>query len=165
MIEAKKFTFSNNKRKFEASIQAMVLLIRRFRTNPHIRKTALGIIRDVPERDHRAEAATLHAFVRDRIPFRRDIHGVETISTPDVTLMYGGDCDDKALLLAVLLESVGFITRLIVVTNNFLKNFSHILPEVNIEGTWYPMETIRPLPFGKMAKFRHVRRYAYHKAA
>ncbi len=164
MIEAKLFNFNSDKRKFDASIRAIVLLLRKFRTNPHIRKTALHLVRDVPERDHVQEAKTLHAYVRDRVPFRRDIHGVETIQTPDITLLYGGDCDDKSLLLAVLLESIGFLTRMIVVTNNILKNFSHILPEVYVDGEWFPMETIRPLPFGTMAKFRHVRRYEYHKA-
>ncbi len=55
----------------------------------------------------------LHRFVRDNIRYIKDIRDVETVAYPDITLQQGqGDCDDKSVLLASLLESIGHPTPL-----------------------------------------------------
>lgn len=87
-------------------------------------------------------------WVRDNITYRKDINGVETLSTPDKTLEYQiGDCDDQSVLVASLLESIGHPTRFVAVS--FIpSNFSHVLTETLIGNKWVAVETTENVPFG-----------------
>lgn len=78
----------------------------------------------------------------------RDIRGVETLHTPEVLLkQQAGDCDDKSVLLAALLESIGHVTRFVAV--GFLPGvYSHVLVEVLLGGEWVPLETTEPVEVG-----------------
>lgn len=100
------------------------------------------------QKDYRGEAEKLHKFVRDRIRYVRDIRGVETLHTPELLLkLQTGDCDDKAILLSALLESIGHSTRFKAI--GFLQGlFSHVLLEVFIDGEWVPAETTEPVELG-----------------
>lgn len=75
-----------------------------------VRSTALSVLRasGVASHDHKRELEALYRFVRDRVAFRRDVYGVETLQAPRVTLQQmAGDCDDRAILLAAMLRAVG----------------------------------------------------------
>ncbi len=90
----------------------------------------------------------LHRFVRDRIRYVRDVRGVETLHTPLALLQLGqGDCDDKATLLACLLESIGHKTRFAAVGFE-PGRLSHVLTEARIGARWCPMETTEPVDMG-----------------
>lgn len=102
----------------------------------------------VPPRKYMRELAALHAFVRDRVRYVRDPVGVELVQTPEVTLQkMSGDCDDKATLLAALLESTGHPAKFTAVAFGG-NQFSHVLTQAKAGTRWIPAETIIQKPLG-----------------
>lgn len=54
-----------------------------------------------------------------------------------------GDCDDRAILVQSMLESVGFPTRFVLVRGPGRPDFSHVYSEVLVDGGgWAPLDTI-----------------------
>jgi len=90
--------------------------------------------------------------VRDGIYYVRDINGVETVREADRVLIDGvGDCDDKAVLLASLLESVGHPARFVAL--DFGRGqFEHVIVETQISKPprekWWPLETTEVVKAG-----------------
>jgi transglutaminase-like putative cysteine protease len=115
----------------------------------NVRIAALEITQPIQQRDFISEVKSLHAFVRDRIRYVRDVAGVETLQTPERTLaLKAGDCDDKSILLAALLESIGHKTRFHAV--GFAPGkFSHVYPEVRVRTSWLPLEVTEPWEPGR----------------
>lgn len=119
-----------------------------------VRTKAEELTRDLPARNWFAQIRALHEFVRDQIRYLRDPVSVERVATPQATLEIGqGDCDDKATLLAALLDSIGHPTRFVAVGFKG-QGFSHVLVETKISNTgndrrdWLPLETIIPVAAG-----------------
>ena len=146
-----------------ATLSIMRRLVREGKINPLVRQTAVDVTTGLLQKDRLAEIKALHRFVRDRIRYVRDIHGVETLHTAEKVLQNkAGDCDDKTILLASLLESLGYTTRLVAVgfsdpvKNLFgqlqAKNYSHVYPEVFYKGKWIPLETTEPVEIGWFPK-------------
>jgi hypothetical protein len=83
--------------------------------SPKIRALAINILREagVPEKAYRQEMVALHNWVRDRIRYTKDVVGQETLCPPEELAFnsMAGDCDDKSMLLAALLGSVGISSR------------------------------------------------------
>jgi len=125
-----------------------------------IRRTAQRLIANIPEKAWLREVKALHAFVRDKIRYTKDIRGVETIHSPEKILEFGqGDCDDKSILLASLLESIGHPTRFVAVGFR-PSSYSHVLVETRIGNKWLPLETTERVNVGwypKGVKIRLVR--------
>lgn len=136
-------TIANGREGIKATLKLMVVIARRTRATLPIRTLAQQLVQGCAENDTRCEAATLQAFVRDSIRYVRDVRDVETIQFPEQTLqLKSGDCDDKALLLAALLESIGFHTRFCAVGVNG-GDYSHVLTQVMIPGSgWVSAEVI-----------------------
>lgn len=96
------------------TLRVMRSLVDAYKVNPQIRQVATNLVHFTGPKDEVGEALELFNFVRDSIRYTRDIHNVETISTPEKTLAGRvGDCDDKATLLATLAEAIGFPTRFV----------------------------------------------------
>lgn len=115
---------------------------------PVIRRTALSLIRNLSQKDRAGELLALFEFVRDRIRYVRDIRDIETLQTPLETLQQGqGDCDDKSMLLATLIEALGYKTRFIAVGQQPGK-FQHVYVEVRLRDGWLPLETTEPVLAG-----------------
>lgn len=132
-----------------ATLSLMVRLVNIWKKDPGIRELALNLTRGLPQSDISAEVRALHAFVRDHIRYVNDIEGVETLQTPRATLeLQAGDCDDKSVLLASLLASLGRKTRFMAVALAPSTDYSHVLPQVRIGSRWYSLETIRDVPAG-----------------
>lgn len=131
------------------TLKLMRQLTRDARTDPSIRGLALQLVAGLRQKDYRGEVAAIHAFVRDRIRYVRDVHNVETLQTPRKTLeLAAGDCDDKAMLTAALLEAIGYATRFSAV--GFRPgHFAHVFPEVKLGAAWLPLETTENWPMGK----------------
>jgi transglutaminase-like putative cysteine protease len=126
----------------------MVNLAAQSRHDFYIRNRALQIVQDVREKDWLGEIRAIHEYVRDNIRYVRDIHGVETIATPAKTLqMMQGDCDDKSLLVASLLEAVGHPARFVAVGRS-PGDYEHVLVETRVGSRWIPVETTEPVPLG-----------------
>lgn len=131
-----------------ATLEEMRALVRQYKKNLRIREAAAEITSPLPQKNYVGEVKLLHRFVRDNIRYLRDIHGVETIQTPEYTLVHGyGDCDDKSSLLAAMLEAAGHPTRFVAVGKSPNK-FNHVYVETLVGRRWFPLETTEPVPAG-----------------
>jgi transglutaminase-like putative cysteine protease len=131
------------------TLYLMRALALRYMTNLEIRHQAASLVGGLQQKDFSGEVKSLHAFVRDHIRYLRDIDGVETVQTPDKTLSLGyGDCDDKALLLATMLKSIGHPARFIAIGTGAPGKFSHVFVDTLVGRQWIPLETTEPVPAG-----------------
>jgi Transglutaminase-like superfamily len=108
-----------------------------------LRTTAQQVVMGCPEKDFTCEAMALQGFVRDRIRYTRDMRTAETVQFPDKTLsLQSGDCDDKAILLVTLAETIGFAGRFCAIGVR-QESYSHVSAQVLIPGRgWVNAETI-----------------------
>ena len=111
----------------EKRIRILENLKKEFRVCPKYRKIAIQMLGEMdPPRQYYDYMAALRIYrAMQGIPFRKDIHEVETIQYPDITLEHGGDCDCLVLAASVLLESVGVETRWFVSKQND-SDYDHI---------------------------------------
>jgi len=131
----------NGKRGTKIVLLKMRDLIREGRSSLPVRLLAADIVKGLPPKKWVAEASAIQTWVRDNIRYTRDINTVETLHTAEKILELGyGDCDDKTILVASMLESIGHPTRIKAVgfSGGML---SHVYPEVRIGGAWVPVET------------------------
>lgn len=133
-----------------ATLRLMSRLVRQFKKNIEIRSLALSLVADVPgHKNWTAQIKAIHAFVQDSVQYVRDVRGVETLATPVKTLEYmQGDCDDQAVLLASLLESIGHPTRFVAMKQTTFGPYVHVFTETKIGNRWYPLETTENFPAG-----------------
>lgn len=110
---------------------------------------ARQVVQYLPQKDYHAEVVTLHQFVRDHIRYVRDIRGVETLQSPERTLqLKQGDCDDKATLLAAMLEALGHRARFHAVGFQ-PDHYSHVYTETLLGRAWLPLETTEDWEAGR----------------
>lgn len=130
------------------TLKVMSRLARDGKKNMTIRTAALSLLRECNQKDYSCEVKMLHGFVRDFIRYVQDIRDVETIATPEKTLeLAAGDCDDKAVLLASLLETIGHPTRFVAI--GFEPGvYAHVYVETKIGASWIPLETTEPWEAG-----------------
>lgn len=108
------------------------------------------------QKDFEGEAKRIHAFVRDQIRYVRDTDNVELLHDPVTLLQIGaGDCDDKAILLASLLGSIGHPTRFIAVAFE-PGRYSHVWLQDYLAGHWVDLEPTEPLPFGQSVPLKRA---------
>lgn len=132
-----------------STLYLMRSLVRQGKVDPNIRHVAASLVQDLPPKDWTGQVRRLHAFVRDRIRYIRDIDGVETIQTPDKTLeLKYGDCDDKATLLATLLQTIGHPARFVAIGTKSPGEFSHVFVDTLIGRDWVALETTEPVEMG-----------------
>jgi len=131
------------------TLRRMRELVRAAKVDPRVMQSAHGIIYTQPERDELAEARVLYEYVRDWVRYVRDVHGVETLAYPYLTLQRGiGDCDDQVTLLCSLFEAAGYPTRF-VMTGYDGGPFSHVYCQVFAAGQWIDCDPIeRAAVFG-----------------
>lgn len=130
------------------TLNLMRQLVRAGKKSPVIRQLAVELTRNLKQKDWMGEVNAVHKFVRDNIRYVRDIRGVETLHTVERILSNGaGDCDDKSVLAASLLESLGHPTRFLAI--GFRPgNYSHVFPETRVGDRWVSVETTEPVPLG-----------------
>ena len=132
-----------------ATLKLMARLTREGKKCLPVRLVAQQLTQPLAQRNYPAEVRALHAFVRDRIRYVRDIRGVETIQDAERTLtIKSGDCDDQSVLLAALLESIGHRTRFHAI--GFAPDrFSHVYAETLLGNKWIALETTEAWPAGR----------------
>lgn len=127
-----------------ATLRAMAGLVRQYKTDSGVHLLAREITRGLQSYDKSSEITALQHFVRDRIRYAMDVEGVETLQTPPYTLrIMAGDCDDKSILLATLLASMGYKTLFYAIGLNG-EPYSHVLAGVRLGTRTIPLETIIP---------------------
>lgn len=131
-----------------ATLKCMRKIVREYRRNPAIRQKAVELTRGIKQKDWAAEVATLFDFVQNRIRYVKDIRQVETMHTPDLILKnQAGDCDDKCILLAALLESIGHPT-MFVACGKKPGGYSHVFAKTKIGANWISLDATEPRPMG-----------------
>jgi transglutaminase-like putative cysteine protease len=141
----------------------MSRLVKDGKKKPIIRDTAAQLVNGLSSKNYAGEIAKIFTFVRDKIRYTRDINGVETLHIPEQVLEQGyGDCDDKAVLLASLLEAIGHRTRFIAVGFE-PNNYSHVLTQtVFRDGRWLSLDPTEDKPIGWFPKNVQVRMIQYN---
>lgn len=130
------------------TLKTMRALVRKSKQSNTVRVRVLSIVGALRQKDYVGEMRRIHAFVRDNIRYVRDIRGVETLQTPEKTLEYGqGDCDDKATLVATMLEVIGHPTRFVALGFNG-NPFCHVYVESKIGNRWIGVETTELVDLG-----------------
>ena len=151
------------------SIDRFVRELQRFKSSPaeipRVRALAQDLVRDAAPNDELEEVRRLWRYVRDAVRYVKDVRSVDTLQTPRRTLdVLQGDCDDKALLLAALLESIGYATRFAVSATNPRGTYNHVYVEAFIPrvGAWTPLESSVPgFPFGRAVhSYEPLKRFA-----
>lgn len=132
----------------KATLNLMRQLVRQGKKSPVVRQLAVELTQGLQQKDWLGEISAIHTFVRDRIRYTRDIRGVETLHTVERILANAaGDCDDKSILVASLLEALGHPTRFIAI--GFKPGtFSHVYPETLVGNKWLAVETTEPVALG-----------------
>lgn len=113
-----------------------------------IRHLAIHLCSNIQQKDYGKEACAVLAFVKNRIRYIRDMASAEVLQTPQVTMGVGaGDCDDKCILLAALLSSIGHRTRFIAIAQS-PEVYSHVWTQSFINGEWLDLEPTEPIGCG-----------------
>jgi len=111
--------------------------------------------------DFRGAARAIYEWVRRCIIFTPDPVGKEGVQTAEWTLYFRrGDCDCISVLMCSLLESVGLRCRLMTIAADarLPSQYSHVYPEVCLNGQWVTVDAARRSPaFGKAPR-RYFRR-------
>lgn len=130
------------------TIAVMRRLVREGSRDPMIRDAALRIIWLQPAKNQRFEVEAIFDHVRAAIRYVRDPVMFECVSAPRQVLALGyGDCDDKSVLLAALLESVGYPTRFVIA--GYQRPMpEHVYVQVLIDGEWIDADATEYGPLG-----------------
>lgn len=130
------------------TLKLMEKLVRAGKLALPVNDMALRLTRAIPQKDYVGEVRALFSFVQNNIRYVRDITGYETLRTPEKTLeVGGGDCDDKSVLLAALLESIGHPTRFVAI--GFEPNtYHHVYVETLVGKQWVALDATECRPAG-----------------
>lgn len=131
-----------------ATLKAMRRLVRQGKKSLPVRSQAANIVQHLPGKDFSGEIRAVHQWVKSNIRYVKDINGVETLTTPEKILeLRHGDCDDQAVLVAALLESIGHPTRFVAIGFN-ADNYKHVYAETLLGNKWLSVETTEPVNVG-----------------
>lgn len=130
------------------TLKLMRELVKNGKKTANVRQTAVDLTSFLPSKSWGSEIGTLFRFVRDQIRFVRDINGIETLHTPDAMLeLRSGDCDDKSVLLASLLEAIGHPTRFVAVGRS-AGEYEHVYVETKLGAKWIALDPSEPVEPG-----------------
>lgn len=132
------------------TVGLMRAMVQDAKISPEVLQCAHSLIGLSPQHGEATEADTLFRFVRDDVRYIPDVLGVETLTEPAYVLArMSGDCDDKATLLAALLESVGKPTRFVLAGYTpEHREYEHVYLQTLIDGEWLTMDPSVPVPMG-----------------
>jgi hypothetical protein len=135
------YNLSNDGREaIRQTLRMMAQIVYDGKRDIRIREHALSLIRGLKQKDFTGEIKKIFEFVQNKIRYVRDIHNIETVHIPIKVLEYGqGDCDDKSILLASLLESTGHPTRFVAAGFNG-RPFSHVWVDTKIGTKWISLD-------------------------
>jgi transglutaminase-like putative cysteine protease len=124
-------------------------MVNDYKTQPQLRQAALNVTFMTPAQNDVAEVEALYNFVRDYIRYTKDVYGIETLTTPDKTLqMRVGDCDDMTVLLATLLESIGYPTKFVIEGYSDDSTWEHVYLETCVQGQWVALDPTEQVAMG-----------------
>ncbi len=135
------------------TVQAMQGLIREGAKDFYIRQKAIDILfgGNVRPKDYLAEIKALFGWVQHNVRYTRDPFRLEVLhSARRMLQLRAGDCDDMAILLGAMLESIGHPVRLVLTGPDPLRPnlFTHVYLEAFHKGQWIPLDPTMPHPAG-----------------
>src|SRR5579864_144100 len=129
------------------TIRAMRRLIEQGKKDPAVHEAAAQIITTaaVPAFDWAGEIRAVYNWVLRNIRFTRDVQGKETLHTaPEILRLRIGDCDDFTILICSLLGTIGHKCRILTISKpEDERNFSHVFPQVLVNGSWLTLDAAR----------------------
>lgn len=129
------------KQRIDKTVQTMISLATNI--TPEVRSLAVNLGKKFAAGDFK-QARRLYEYVRDEISYIYDPHGIEEVQSPEITIkLRAGDCDDKAVLLAALLISIGFETCFFIADVDNDNYPDHVYVGVYIQGA---PEIYKPFP-------------------
>ena len=137
-----------------ASAGLIANLIREGARDFYVRQKAIEIFRDAgaaTEGSLGRRSARSFNWVRNNIRYTRDIFRAELLHTARRMLeLRAGDCDDMTILLGAMLISTGHPVRMALAGFAPKKPhvYSHIYPEVHVNGKWIALDTTMNRPMG-----------------
>lgn len=141
----------------------MAILARQGKQSQQVRQKAIELTSGALQKDYGEEARRILEWVRDDIRYVRDIRGIETLHTADKLLeIQCGDCDDKSILLASMLESLGHRCRFVAVAFT-PGQWVHVWVQDFIRGQWIDLEPTEPWAYGKRVPHRPGAQYLYQE--
>lgn len=147
----------------DQTVRKMISLLKRSLDAGMIRLFTLDVLRS--SRSSKAvydRAKAVFSFVIANIAEVPDPLSVETVQSPEATLELGaGDCDDQALLIAAMLESIGIPTRFKVIGTD-AKAYSHVFAEMLIEGKWEAVDTLAPGGLPDLSGYPYSKTFPIH---
>lgn len=135
------------------TVEHIVDLIKHGAKEFHVRQTAIDILlrRAVKPKDYLGEIKALFEWVQQNVRYTKDTFRVEVLhSAKRMLALRAGDCDDMAILLGAMLESIGHPVQVVLSGPDPLKPdlFTHIYLEVFHRGRWIPLDATMPYPMG-----------------
>jgi len=137
-------------------------------TDPAIRQHALTAVRQrcgdgwcTPEGDGDAEIRAVFAYLKQHYRYVHDPSGRDWFQHPVRTLeLGGGDCDDAASLVAAMMASIGYQTKLRVIRTHNAPTWNHIYTLVGLPANkpsrWIPIDLTVDKPVGWEAPMRVI---------
>lgn len=137
---------NNNRRATLQTLKLMWGLAKEGKTNTDIYTKSREIMIGLPNKAFKQEVIAIYDWVVNNIRYTQDVREVETLQTPDWTLkMRQGDCDDHAILLAALLQSVGHPVRFVAVKcEGAGPYYVHVFTQTKIGNSWLALDTTMP---------------------
>ena len=135
------------------TIEHIVELIKQGAKDFHVRQTAIDILvqRAVKPKDYLGEIKALFEWVQQNVRYTKDTVRVEVLHSAHRMLeLRAGDCDDMAILLGAMLESIGHPVRLALSGPDPVRQdlFTHIYVEVFHKVGWIALDATMPYPMG-----------------
>lgn len=135
-------------RAIDFTLDRMRAEVRHGKIDVDIRRKAAELVQHLPQKDQIGEISTIFEFVQHHIRYVKDITDVETLHEAwRVLRQEHGDCDDKCILLASLLEAIGHRTRFVAVGFQHGK-YSHVFCDVKTRGGWLSLDATENRPMG-----------------
>lgn len=114
--------------------------IRSGRDNPNVRLFTVRIVSQkcgknfcIAERDYWGEVKAVFKAVRERVRYVRDTFGKDTFTSAWRSLQSGGgDCDDASIVIASMLQSLGYPVRLRIIRTTDSPDWNHIFVLVGL---------------------------------
>lgn len=145
---ALEYTISDGAEGVKQTLYLMRDIVRRFRSDAFLMTQARLALAGVPSRSWAEEARALCRFVQRSVRYTLDPRDVEGIIEPDRLLreVKAGDCDDMALLLATLLESVGHPARFVACgfEHEPYGTLSHVFVQTRVGNRWLSLDPSEP---------------------
>jgi transglutaminase-like putative cysteine protease len=124
------------------------------RVSPTTRRAAITITSESCSNSDICYAKALFYYVRDRVQYLSD-PPYEYIQSPEETLLGAGDCEDQAILLIMLMKSIGIRTRMAIIPGHAYVEI--YLPEApnryKDDNGWIVLDpTCRSCEFGEIPR-------------